>query len=182
MWGSSVKSFVQNFLYLFTYWPKCVQFHKILDHGSFKKKIFFFSFLLWLLSKQIDDVLKNVDDIEWPAINALRIGYHIFSVTSTVRKPQLKRCFVNKQLTYGMVLLHELPCPPTAKHYLGPLKPLPEYLQRALKTWFDSSAREVWVEWMLVSDNLGAFLPTYFYRRLTKYPNHTSLEVPVGQK
>ena len=42
-----------------------------------------------------------------------------------------------------MVLLHELPCPPTAKHYLGPLKPLPEYLQRALKTWFDSSAREV---------------------------------------
>ena len=41
-----------------------MQFHEILNHGSFKKIFFFFSFLLWLLSKQIDDVLRNVDDIE----------------------------------------------------------------------------------------------------------------------
>ena len=109
-----------------------------------------FLFTFWPISKQTADVQKNVEGLEWPAINVLRIGYHSFSVTSTVRKPQLKRCFVNKQLTYGMVLLHELPCPPTAKHYLGPLKPLPEYLQRALKTWFDSSAREVWHMYYLI--------------------------------
>ena len=56
----------------------------------------------WSISKQTADVQKNVKDIEWPAIDALRFGYHSFSVPWTVTVPQVKRCFVNKQLTYGV--------------------------------------------------------------------------------
>ena len=65
-----------------------------------------FLFTFWPISKQTADVQKNVDGIEWPAIDALCIGYHSFSVTSMVREPQLKRCFVNKQLTYSNMPHH----------------------------------------------------------------------------
>ena len=60
------------FVYLLT--KMCAISRNFGPRKFLKKNFFFFSFLLWLLSKQIDDVLKNVDDIEWPAIDALRIG------------------------------------------------------------------------------------------------------------
>ena len=33
-----------------------------------------FTFIFWLISKQTADVQKNVEDMEWPAIVALRFG------------------------------------------------------------------------------------------------------------
>ena len=60
------------FVYLLT--KICATSRNFGPRKFLKKNFFLFSFLLWLLSKQIDDVLKNVDDIEWPAIDALRIG------------------------------------------------------------------------------------------------------------
>ena len=37
-----------------------------------------FLFTFGPLTKQTADVQKKVEGIEWPAINALRIGYHSF--------------------------------------------------------------------------------------------------------
>ena len=73
-----------------------------------------FLFTFWPVSKKIADVQKNVDGIEWLAIDTLHIGYHSFSVPSTVRQPYAKRCFVNKFLSpaqVGPVRLFEMKLP-----------------------------------------------------------------------
>ena len=49
-------------------------------------KILKFFLTFWPISKQTADVKKNVDGIDWPAIDALRLGYHSFSVPSMVTK------------------------------------------------------------------------------------------------
>ena len=56
-------------------------------------------FTFWLISKQTADPQKNVEDIEWRAIDELRFGVRRISVRSTVTKLEDKMCFVNKQLT-----------------------------------------------------------------------------------
>ena len=73
-----------------------------------------FLFTFWPVSKKIADVQKNVDGIEWLPIDTLHIGYHSFSVPSTVRQPYAKRCFVNKFLSpaqVGPVRLFEMKLP-----------------------------------------------------------------------
>ena len=57
-----------------------------------------FLFTFWLISKQTADQQKNVEGIEWRAINDLRFGVRRISVPSTVTKLQGNMCFVNKQL------------------------------------------------------------------------------------
>ena len=56
-------------------------------------------FTFWLISKQTADRQKNVEGIEWRAIDDLRFGVRRISVPSTVTKLQGNMCFVNKQLT-----------------------------------------------------------------------------------
>ena len=63
------------------------------------KVTYFFLFTFWLISKQTADPQKNVEGIEWRAIDELRFGVRRISVPSTVTKPEAKMCFVNKQLT-----------------------------------------------------------------------------------
>ena len=57
-----------------------------------------FLFTFWLISKQTADPQKNVEGIEWRAIDDLRFGVRRISVPSTVTKLQDNMCFVNKQL------------------------------------------------------------------------------------
>ena len=49
-----------------------MQFHEILDHGSFKKN--FFSFFVFTLANKYTtaDIQKNVEGMEQPAIDPLR--------------------------------------------------------------------------------------------------------------
>ena len=49
-----------------------MQFHEILDHGSFKKIFFHFLCLLWPISIQPADIQKNVEGMEQTAIDLLR--------------------------------------------------------------------------------------------------------------
>ena len=57
-----------------------------------------FLFTFWLISKQTADRQKNVEGIEWRAIDDLHFGVRRISVPSTVTKLQGNMCFVNKQL------------------------------------------------------------------------------------
>ena len=86
-----------------------------------------FLFTFWPISKQTFDVQKNVEGLEWPAIDALRIGYHRFFVTSMVMNPQVKTCFVNKQLTYYLCCYYRATSPTASKHYIGCPEPLMKY-------------------------------------------------------
>ena len=88
---------------------------------------FLFTFLS--ISKQTTDVQKNVEGLEWPTIDALRIGYHRFSVTSMVMNPQVKTCFVNKQLTYYLCCYYRATSPTASKHYIGCPEPLMKYFR-----------------------------------------------------
>ena len=88
-----------------------------------------FLFTFWPISKQTFDVQKNVEGLEWPAIDALRIGYHRFSVTSMVMNPQVKTCFVNKQLTYYLCCYYRATSPTASKHYIGCPEPLMKYFR-----------------------------------------------------
>ena len=76
-WNYFQKLFFEIFLFLF--------FH---IRRFSKLKILSFLLTFWPISKQTADIQKNVEGIEWPAIDALRFGYHSFSVPSTVTKPQ----------------------------------------------------------------------------------------------
>ena len=67
-------------------------------------------FTFWPIIKQTFDVQKNVEGLEWPAIDALRIGYHT--------NPQVKMCFVNKQLTYYLWRYDRTTSPTPSKHYI----------------------------------------------------------------
>ena len=88
-----------------------------------------FLFTFWPIIKQTFDVQKNVEGLEWPAIDALRIGYHRFSVTSMIMNPQVKMCFVNKQLTYYLCCYYRATSPTASKHYIGCPEPLMKYFQ-----------------------------------------------------
>ena len=86
-----------------------------------------FLFTFWPIIKQTFNVQKKVDGLEWPAIDTLRIGYHRFSVTSMVMNPQVKTCFVNKQLTYYLCCYYRATSPTASKHYIGCPEPLMKY-------------------------------------------------------
>ena len=88
-----------------------------------------FLFTFWPIIKQTFNVQKNVEGLEWPAIDALHIGYHRFSVTSMVMNPQVKTCFVNKQLTYYLCCYYRATSPSASKHYIGCPEPLTKYFQ-----------------------------------------------------
>ena len=59
----------------------------------------------------------------------MRIGYHRFSVTSMVMNPQVKMCFVNKQLTYYLCCYYRATSPAASKHYIGCPEPLMKYFR-----------------------------------------------------
>ena len=94
-------------------------YKKICCKKRFSKKILVYllidqnvcNFTKFWTTEVSENVQKNVDGMECPAIDALPIGYHSFSLTSMVMNSQVKRCFVNKQLTkfINMDLLHRCP-------------------------------------------------------------------------
>ena len=95
-------------------------YKKICCKKRFSKKILVYllidqnvcNFTKFWTTEVSENVQKNVDGMECPAIDALLpIGYHSFSLTSMVMNSQVKRCFVNKQLTkfINMDLLHRCP-------------------------------------------------------------------------